>query len=138
MTHNRGALNLNSKLCQSDSYEKDSERYSVYNRDDFFFFENKEFYATFQTWEESIAASVDLISHVGALSKNKGMDFEENYSFLVTNPFDLERLKRQLNNLFERIARMIQEGSVEIQEDSRKDVEISDWLNEASPTVMEN
>uniref|UniRef100_A0A1B0DQ92 PTHB1 N-terminal domain-containing protein n=1 Tax=Phlebotomus papatasi TaxID=29031 RepID=A0A1B0DQ92_PHLPP len=90
------------------------------------------------TWEESIAASVDLISHVGALSKNKGMDFEENYSFLVTNPFDLERLKRQLNNLFERIARMIQEGSVEIQEDSRKDVEISDWLNEASPTVMEN
>ncbi|XP_059615295.1 protein PTHB1 [Phlebotomus argentipes] len=92
---------------------------------------------TEQIWEESIAAPVDLMSHVGVLSKHKGMDFDENYSFLVTNPFDLARLKRQLVNLFDRVTRLIAEGTSEVREEGQKELEISDWLNEASPTIAD-
>ncbi|GAB0094681.1 PHTB1_N domain-containing protein [Sergentomyia squamirostris] len=90
---------------------------------------------TDQTWEEGIAAAVDLISHVGMLGKHKGMDFDENWTFLTTNPFDLARLKRQLKNLFERVGRMMAEGCADMREDVQE-VEISDWLNEATPAVM--
>uniref|UniRef100_A0A7G3AQ71 Protein PTHB1 n=1 Tax=Lutzomyia longipalpis TaxID=7200 RepID=A0A7G3AQ71_LUTLO len=91
-----------------------------------------------QSWEETVAAPVDLISHVGVLSKHRGMDFEENYSFLTTTPFDLPRVKRQITNLLERVSRMISEGSVEIKEESGKEIEISDWLNEGSPAFVDN
>jgi len=93
-----------------------------------------------QCWEELIAPTLDMLTHIGQLGKNKNSSFDEHPSFAITE-LDLNRFKRHFTYLYELIftdAKLLgsnNNNNNDIDENDEIMNEENEWLNDLTTNI---
>lgn len=90
--------------------------------------------------------ALDLLNHMGPLKHSKSNDFDDNPVYTAT-AFDVDRFKRHLVTLLDRIGRLSGRSNDEnladdangaYEEATAMDVEMSEWVNEVMAATIGN
>ena len=90
-----------------------------------------------QCWEELIAPTLDMLTHIGQLGKNKNSSFDEHPSFAITE-LDINRFKRHFIYLYERIfnnAKHLDGNHNDLDETDDIITEENEWLNDLTTNI---
>lgn len=98
-----------------------------------------------QAWEETTNDSLDRLNHIGPLRKNKHASIDDNPSYATTS-LDINRYKRRLSALLERVCRLClkkdnsqDEGNLLetdcLEEEENEEEHSSDWISDSRPQV---
>lgn len=88
----------------------------------------------FQSWEETLAPTFEMMAHIGPLAKNKqgsDTDIEDIKSF-SQRPFDMERFQKNLKYLLGKLSSAAEKDFVGLEEKEERpphEDQGSDWLD---------
>lgn len=98
--------------------------------------ESKKLFFFFQSWEEVMAPSMEMLNYIGPLRKHKHGALDDNPSFVV-GTLDLNRFKRHFSSLVERVCRLSNSSGDNHETDKLSRDNVDDYGNSVVAGIQE-